>query len=311
MNDTPAMTHVACDLCGADMSKPFLRGRDWSRNGGETFTVVRCDRCGLVYEDPRPSPARLARYYDAQYDVSPRFNAQGLVGVLRRRLIRRQARQVTRTSGGPGALLEVGCGAGALLREFKALGWRVSGVEISAEAAAIAGRWCGVAIVRGTLDDMPERSGPFDVIVMKHVIEHLPSPGAALAKCSRLLKPGGRVRLWTPNVESLERRILGRYWPGWNLPRHLTLLSPDTVRRYAARAGLAVERIGFETLPNDWVRGIRHRLQERGVGRKLRRLVSPKNAGIMALFWPIAAAAAACVQGGRMVCVLRKPAVGR
>jgi SAM-dependent methyltransferase len=202
-------------------------------------------------------------------------------------------------------LLEIGCGTGDLLKVLENEGWDVEGLEVSTYAVRLAREQCAGRIAEGTLDDLPDEAGPYDAIVMKHAIEHLPSPATALERCRDHLRPGGRIFLWTPNADSLEASLLGRYWPGWEMPRHLVLLAPKTVRAYAKRLGLEMESLGFETIPNDWVKGMGFLVRELGL-RRTARLFSVKNPLIMALMWLPALGAAVLRRGGRLVTVLRR-----
>jgi SAM-dependent methyltransferase len=59
----------------------------------------------------------------------------------------------------------------------------------------------------------------------------------------RLLRPGGLLVISLPNPDSLEARLLGPYWLGWDLPRHLNLFRPALLNQYLLRLGLRVERI--------------------------------------------------------------------
>ena len=59
------LEHVNCDLCCADDIQPFAvlpADAGWSGQPGE-FTLVRCQNCGLLYINPRPTQAALVEYY--------------------------------------------------------------------------------------------------------------------------------------------------------------------------------------------------------------------------------------------------------
>ena len=66
--------------------------------------------------------------------------------------------------------------------------------------------------VGATLDHLPFRSGSIELITLNNVAEHLEHPGAVLAEFARVLAPGGRVIIHTPNVSSYAAHIviLGR-----------------------------------------------------------------------------------------------------
>lgn len=142
-----------------------------------------------------------------------------------------------------GTLLDVGCGAGGYLAAMQALGWKVLGVDLSPHAARIARESYGVPVKVGTLETagVPDRS--MTVITMVHAIEHVPDPISHLRQCHRVLKPGGRLVLTTPNFAGLMSRLFADDWMALDPPRHLWLFTPDTLRACVERAGFRVERV--------------------------------------------------------------------
>ena len=137
-----------------------------------------------------------------------------------------------------GNVLEVGCGRGDLMMFLGELGWNVLGIELDRRAAEIA-RNRGLNVREGVLEDQALSGGSFDAIVMSHVIEHLFDPQRTIGDCWRLLKPGGRLVLLTPNTGSLGHRLFGRDWMHLDPPRHLHLFNADTLSRLAREAGFA------------------------------------------------------------------------
>ncbi len=79
---------------------------------------------------------------------------------------------------------------------------------------------------------------------MWHVLEHLPDPAAAIARAAELLRPGGRLLVSVPNVDSLQARLGGERWFHLDLPRHLFHFGPRSLSAMVERAGLQVARIG-------------------------------------------------------------------
>jgi len=137
-------------------------------------------------------------------------------------------------------VLEVGCGAGLLLREIGlAIGPHglAAGVDVSADQIAAAARECaGVPAVKPMVGDIRRLDYPdgvFDAAVAVQVVEYIEDASAALAELRRVLKPGGRFHCLATNWDSvfwhgpevtLTAEIAGAWdghapWP--NLPARL------------------------------------------------------------------------------------------
>lgn len=142
-----------------------------------------------------------------------------------------------------GSALDIGCGNGAFLGHLKRHGWQVTGVDTSPRAAELAKRAFEVDVFVGEAWDSPFPSESFDVIHLSHVIEHVTDPFRLMAKVADLARPGARIYVETPNVDSFGRRRAGDYWVPWEAPRHLYLFSAPTLRELLSRSGLHVERV--------------------------------------------------------------------
>ena len=96
-------------------------------------------------------------------------------------------------------LLDAGCGCGKFFRleHAKRLGSLIVGVDIAADIQQNADLDLGV---RGDLENLPFTDSSFDVVVCRVVIEHLRQPSLALAEFYRVLAPGGRLFIFTPNL---------------------------------------------------------------------------------------------------------------
>lgn len=161
-----------------------------------------------------------------------------------------------------GRLLEIGCGNGERLSMLQRLGWAVTGIEPDAAAAELA-HASGLDVRVGTLDTAGLPAGSFDAILMSHVIEHVSDPRETIAECHRLLRPGGRLTMLTPNIDSLGHRWFGRHWLHLDPPRHLHLFGARSLARFCRLAGFAEIEWTTTMRDADWTLGnslaIRHR----------------------------------------------------
>ena len=116
------------------------------------------------------------------------------------------------------------------------LGWHAEGVDFDPQAArnAVAK---GVKVYVGELAALRFPDAAFDAVTMSHFIEHVHDPSLLLRECHRILKPGGRLVVVTPNNASFGHHIYKENWRGLEPPRHLHLFNIACLDALAARNG--------------------------------------------------------------------------
>lgn len=136
-----------------------------------------------------------------------------------------------------GKLLEIGCGSGNMLHAMKQKGWHAKGLDFDSRAVAIA-RSKGLDVEEGELLAQNYPGSSFDVVVMSHVIEHVPDPQVFLTECARITKRGGKVVVITPNITgSLSEKFKSNFLH-LDPPRHLHLFTPRSLIDLVFRSGL-------------------------------------------------------------------------
>jgi SAM-dependent methyltransferase len=141
----------------------------------------------------------------------------------------------------PGKLLDVGCGDGKFLNLMRGLGWAVDGVDFDSKAIINAKEKYGLNLHCGALEGVNFPKESFDAVTMSHVIEHLPDPLLLLQEVRRILKPGGRLVVTTPNSDGYGHQKFAAYWFGIDPPRHMKIYSPRTLR-------ICAEKLGFREI---------------------------------------------------------------
>jgi 2-polyprenyl-3-methyl-5-hydroxy-6-metoxy-1,4-benzoquinol methylase len=246
---------TTCAYCGTlgQFQHDNLKDRVFGAPG--TWSIRRCHRCYLAWADPQPILEDIGKLYTTYFtheEAVARPDAQ--ISSPKKRAIKRLAsyllpwRKKALLADGrylahlnPGRLLDVGCGTGNFLAGMAALGWEATGVEFDDGALRTARQHKGIMVYPGSVEEQGFSDNSFDAITLSNVIEHVPDPAATLAELKRILAPGGRLVLITPNINSLGHRIFGRCWRGLEPPRHLFLFNPLTLEGFAKRAGFRTE----------------------------------------------------------------------
>lgn len=97
-------------------------------------------------------------------------------------------------------ILDVGCGEGLLVEEYRARGFQILGADLNYESEIVR---------RADLNQLPFEDAAFDVVLALDVIEHLQfsEQSRAIQEIERILVPGGRFLVTVPNLAHFSSRL--------------------------------------------------------------------------------------------------------
>lgn len=181
------------------------------------------------------------------YWWSNRFNAM---------LARRYGKRGTR-------LLEIGSGMGHLVGQledtFDTYGMDLNHWAVKQSKAVIQKTHLQTA----SAQELPYKDGAFNVVIIKHIVEHLPDPQKAIQEIGRVTEPGGTLILATPNLDSMLKPWKGDRWIGYQDPTHISLKRPAEwleMIRSADFSPLKIFSDGFWDVP--YVRFVPRQIQK-------------------------------------------------
>jgi ubiquinone/menaquinone biosynthesis C-methylase UbiE len=259
------LVNVDCCVCNSHDATVAGIGEDFEyRTSNDVFVAMQCNRCGLVYLNPRPDVSEFDRIYPPTYHAFD-FSAEefGFVHKVRSRLEANRLLALCKGFGDDAKILDVGCGDGfhlRLLREFGNKNWTLEGLDASEKAAEVA-RKSGVSVHLGTAEnnDLPENT--FDLAFLIQTIEHVEKPNEVLPAICRVLKPNGKLIIVTDNTDSIDFRLFRNgYWGGYHFPRHWNLFNRNALATLAEKSGFIVEKIETVVSPVNWVYSIHNAL---------------------------------------------------
>ncbi len=244
-------SQTPCPVCGVYMyvERYWLSDRLYQTTDDE-FSVIECRGCGLLRLDPQPEAPQLKRYYPDRYWAYGKVR-RGLAGIYRRMVLRDHIRFVRKAIKSLRVarvrVLDLGCGSGDLLAALRADKQAGIGMDISRPALRAAAE-VGVPGVVADYRCLPFAGASFDVVMMFHMLEHIPDPDAALRAAAYLLRPEGKLLVQVPNTDSLQFAILGKRWSGLDVPRHLYDYRRQDLELFLERNGFVVTRRKYFSL---------------------------------------------------------------
>lgn len=214
-----------CPLCSSAQTDPVYRSANAGLvTGTETLpelTVALCRACGFVYQASAYAPGYdrlMARIY-GDYKVNrlfafPERNPKNLEALA----------DLTRILPADAApdLLEVGCNRGDFLYLFKETfpHANILGIEPSAQDAPPP-----VPILHAPFDPTLF-AARFDIVVLKHVFEHLTDPRRRAADLRSVLKPGGGLYIEVPDLNRSLATGIEDF-----IPDHVSYFTAPSLRR--------------------------------------------------------------------------------
>lgn len=258
----PADGPSACRICGNQTGNTRHFPREMMFGWGEAFEYLECGSCGCL--QIARVPADLGKYYprEAYYSLRPprRKRMPAWLQWLRHERTRHYLGQrspagalLAAASSDPehftwlrrcevsldSAIVDVGCGAGALLLKLRRDGFRrLLGADPFIEADIDYGN--GVRVLKREIKDL---TGEFDLAMLHHSFEHMPEPGLVLRALRARLTAGGTLLIRIPVADSELRQRYGTHWMAWDAPRHLFLHTRASMSRLAKDAGFDIAQV--------------------------------------------------------------------
>jgi 2-polyprenyl-3-methyl-5-hydroxy-6-metoxy-1,4-benzoquinol methylase len=214
-----------CVVCGSSDLKHFM--------SKENHEFYKCKSCKLEFIDPKPDSTSLMKIYNSEYyerweqkKYSEAYIEQ------KKKTFKYRLNHLPFTIPIQSKILDCGCATGIFLEIVKDLECDPYGIDISTYAAdCCVQKFGNEHVFLGNLENAVFRIGDinfFDLIFMSDYIEHVENPKTVIEKAYSLLKPDGKLIIYTPNTNSLLKKVLGSKWPHYKM-EHLFYFSPQNL----------------------------------------------------------------------------------
>jgi 2-polyprenyl-3-methyl-5-hydroxy-6-metoxy-1,4-benzoquinol methylase len=209
---------ISCPKCNGNSALLF-KAKDYNRKiVKDLFLYRKCCKCSLIFLSNIPK--NLGDFYKEDYYEIPTM--EKLIKTSNK--IEYQVEMI-KNHVPNGKLLDIGAAFGVFACKAKGLGFDVSAIEMSKSCCNYLSDMVGVEVFQG---DKPEcilpTLGDYDVITFWHNIEHLLEPWKVLEESAKKINPKGVILIATPNPDSFAFKLLGRFWPHTDAPRHIHLI---------------------------------------------------------------------------------------
>ncbi len=241
-------------------------GRDYFiGKGAGQFKVCYCEKCKMAYTYPQLNEQELNKYYPDSYEAYvPKKNVLNILQICKYysdiRLINANLKKA------PDSIYEIGAGRGqftAALRKKWKKAASVCGAEQSRTGVKNAYKEYGIKLECKSAENITFNEN-YDLIVMRHVLEHLNHFESVIQNIYQNgLKDGGLLFIKVPKLNSYEAKRFGRYWDGFDLPRHRTHFTDTGIKKLLSRYGFRDIKIYNEIVPSSYDRSMQYEKRRR------------------------------------------------
>lgn len=223
-----------CPACKHSQFNNFIICKDHYVSQ-ESFALVKCAKCQLVFTNPRPSESRFIEYRTAPNGGNTQL-AKGLVNTIVKRITGRFKREVILNLKTSGSLLDYGLYDHNFLDNMSRSGWQVSGIKThhvpySTPKSAIS--------IHEDIDAIPSGT-QYDIITSWHTLDQTYDLRTTLKKLKKYLKPDGLIFIALTNHNSLDAKKYREAWAAYDQPRALYHFSVDSFTRFVKQSRMNV-----------------------------------------------------------------------
>lgn len=233
MNKTNNLEYIPCPLCLEEHST------NWGNENG--FLAVKCQKCGLVYVNPRPNMEHISEAVKSGVH-SLETNS---INVVTRR-IQSKVKQYEKIfskiykedwqKNQPISWLDIGAGFGEIVEAVALIapkGSNIEGIEPMEPKVEVAQK-LGLSVQVGYLNMVTKK---YDYVSLINVFSHLPNFHEFLVDVKKVLNKNGEILIETGNAGEFERK----YIPGvLSLPDHLVFAGEQNLRGFLTLAGFEI-----------------------------------------------------------------------
>lgn len=227
-------SRLVCPYCGGSAKFMFSLSDTNQRTCADKFRYYRCYECSLLFIEQIPK--ELGKIYlHEQYDI-PRDKT----GFQPRAASQQWKVDILKSLVEPCSLFEVGPATGEFAFVARQAGFAPKLAEMDGPCCQFL-RELGLEVVQ-TSDPVRclASENEYKAICIWQAIEHIPEFWKLMEIAAERLVAGGVIVVSTPNPVSFQAKLLGRFWPHLDVPRHLYLIPPKWFRSFACKHGLSV-----------------------------------------------------------------------
>ncbi|MGK0367701.1 MAG: 2-polyprenyl-3-methyl-5-hydroxy-6-metoxy-1,4-benzoquinol methylase [Thermoproteota archaeon] len=277
---------IKCYQCGSEETEYLLTGEEDLTGKEGQFQYVTCKDCGLAYQNPRIHVDQIKEFYDSEYIAHRKKKDWGMLTPLYERAMNKHDRDKEKLVKKFAKLdkdtkvLDIGCAVGTFLLHLRNKNkCQIAGVDFKEDLTYPdfdkIDFHCGLFYEQENL-----KENEYDVVTMWHFLEHCYNPPKSLQKAAKVVKPGGKVIIEVPRLDSFSYTLFKDKWPGVQAPQHTVMFDKENFIKMIEKNGLRVVKyLPYGAFPSYFYLFAGTYFKTIGKGLNLEKIVAPYFAG--------------------------------
>lgn len=243
--DSTMLEKINCYHCGSNEHDHFINAWEDLTGKPGMFSFVKCQKCELVYQNPRIKMEYIGKYYDDEYIAHRKKQDWGCLTPLYNYAMDKHDRQKSKLVekyiklSNNSRVIDVGCGAGTFLQKINLrYGANATGVDFKDLSHLPA--YDLIDFKNGLFYEQTLEPETFDLVTMWHFLEHDYDPEKTLNKAKNIMHKDSRMIIEVPRLDSLTFQLYKERWPGLQAPQHTVLYDKSSLLRTIEKAGFEI-----------------------------------------------------------------------
>ena len=227
------MTPSRCPLCKSKKINLEFQGIDYSFTK-ERFDVYECSGCSVSFTMPYLNEKDISKYYNKKNYQSFKGSTASFFDIIYNlvRDINSHNKLKAIKDIVHGDLLDYGSGSGFFAKYLRKKNITVYEYEPINNSS---NKWMITNKV------LHKKKNCFSAVTLWHVLEHVNDPVKELLFIKKLLKKRSHIVVAMPNTSSYDNSYYGKYWAGYDLPRHRFHFNPTAFSKLCDKVGLKIK----------------------------------------------------------------------
>lgn len=222
-------TNVRCKICKSDITANKTTAV--SILDGSDFEFYYCTQCDALSSQSYDTSGLYER---SSNNTNFSLKEQSIFNWLKYQFLKFS---LVRTLGDvreKSQVLDYGCGNGDIANICDEIGHKTYAFDLPVNRPDCLSE----SVEYFNMDNFGISNVEFDIIILRHVLEHVPDPVNLIEMLATKIKDDGKIIIEVPNYESVFRKLMGGKWTGYFAPYHEMVLSEKSLRLICKRLGL-------------------------------------------------------------------------